>query len=89
MDRESSTTKKMGYPQLSRRVNNTSVFKGSQNVNLDMVKVGLAEVYHGQHAPGFDPDSYDQAEKEAKEAKQGMWVQGDKYVSPREWRRIN
>ena len=63
------------------------IFLDGKNINLEMVAAGFAEVYRGQHAPGFDPALYDQAEKEAKEAKQGMWVQGDKYVSPREWRR--
>jgi micrococcal nuclease len=63
------------------------IFVDGKNVNLEMVKMGFAEVYRGRHAPGFDPGPYDQAEKEAKEAKQGMWVQGDKYVSPRDWRR--
>jgi micrococcal nuclease len=65
------------------------IFIDGMNVNLEMVKAGLAEVYRGTHAPGFDPIPYDQAEKEAKDAKRGMWVQGDKYLSPREWRRIN
>ena len=65
------------------------IFLGSMNVNLEMVKVGLAEVYRGQHAKGFDPGPYMEAEKEAKNASKGMWVQGDKYVSPREWRKSN
>jgi micrococcal nuclease len=65
------------------------IFLDGKNVNLEMVKMGFAEVYRGRHAPGFDPSSYNQAEKEAMVAKRGMWVQGDKYLSPREWRRIN
>ena len=59
-----------------------------KNVNLEMVGVGLAEVYRGEHAPGFDPAPYQQAEKEARNARRGMWIQGDKYLSPREWRRM-
>jgi endonuclease YncB( thermonuclease family) len=38
-------------------------------------------------ATGFDSTPYWKAEQEAKAAKKGMWAQGDKYVSPREWRK--
>jgi endonuclease YncB( thermonuclease family) len=31
---------------------------------------------------------YRKAEEEAKAAKRGMWVLGEKYVSPRDWRRM-
>jgi endonuclease YncB( thermonuclease family) len=31
---------------------------------------------------------YWKAEEEARAAKREMWAQGDKYVSPREWRRV-
>jgi endonuclease YncB( thermonuclease family) len=34
------------------------VFLDAQNLNLEMVRAGLAEVYRGKHAPGFDPDPY-------------------------------
>jgi micrococcal nuclease len=63
------------------------IFLDGKNINLEMVRAGLAEIYRGRHAPGFDPSPYDQAEIEARDAKQGMWVQGDMYVSPGEWRR--
>jgi micrococcal nuclease len=58
-----------------------------KNVNIEMIKVGLAEVYRGKPASGLDMEPYWTAEGEAKAAKRGMWVQEDKYVSPREWRR--
>jgi micrococcal nuclease len=64
------------------------VFVDGRNINLEMVKAGLAEVYRGTPAPGQNLDPYWQAEKEARVAKRGMWVLGDKYVSPREWRRM-
>jgi endonuclease YncB( thermonuclease family) len=63
------------------------VFINGTNVNLEMVKTGLAEVYRGRHAKGFDPKIYQDAEAEAVKEKRGMWVQGDKYISPRDWRR--
>ena len=57
------------------------------NVNLEMVKEGLAEVYKGKPALGFDNRPYWDAEQEARKNKRGMWSQGDKYISPKEWRK--
>ena len=51
-----------------------------------MVKQGLAEVYRGKYPCGFDITPYRQAETEAFKAGRGMWSQGEKYVSPKEWR---
>jgi micrococcal nuclease len=65
------------------------VFLGGKNVNLEMVKAGYAEVYRGTPAAAFDSALYWKAEEDARAAKKGMWAQGDKYVSPREWRRGN
>jgi len=65
------------------------VYVNGINVNLEMVKAGLAEVYRGSPAPGFDNSPYWEAENEAHQANREMWVQGDKYVSPREWRKMN
>ena len=59
------------------------------NVNLEMVKGGLAEVYRGRPAKGFDNGPYQLAENEAKDAGKGMWSLGDKYISPREWRKMH
>jgi endonuclease YncB( thermonuclease family) len=65
------------------------VFVDGNNVNLEMVKAGLAEVYRGTPAPGQDVSPYWSAEEAAKKAGKGMWSLGDKYVSPREWRRTH
>ena len=64
------------------------VYCNGTNVNLEMVKAGSAEVYRGQPARGFDNAPYWKAEKKARKAGRGMWSLGDKYVSPREWRRM-
>jgi endonuclease YncB( thermonuclease family) len=64
------------------------VYIDGKNVNLEMVKEGLAEVYKGKPAPGFDNQPYWDAEQEARKEKRGMWSQGDEYISPREWREI-
>jgi endonuclease YncB( thermonuclease family) len=63
------------------------VFVGGKNVNLEMVRAGLAEVYRGTPAQGQDIGPYWEAEQEARREGRGMWVQGAKYLSPREWRR--
>ena len=65
------------------------VYCNGRNVNLDMVKAGLAEVYRGKPAPGFDNAPYEKAENEARMAGIGMWSLGDKYVSPSEWRKTH
>jgi micrococcal nuclease len=62
------------------------VYCNGTNVNLEMVKAGLAEVYRGSPAKGLDLNAYKKAEKEAREAGRGMWSLGDNYVSPKEWR---
>jgi endonuclease YncB( thermonuclease family) len=63
------------------------VFLNGTDINLEMVKAGLAEVYRGAPASGFKNEPYLKAEEEARRAGKGMWSLGDKYVSPRDWRR--
>jgi len=58
-----------------------------RNVNLEMLQAGLAEVYREKQAAGLNMHPYRQAEEEARKANKGMWVQGEEYVSPRDWRR--
>jgi micrococcal nuclease len=65
------------------------VFVDGNNVNLEMVRAGLAEVYRGKPAPGQDVSPYWDAEDEARKTGKGMWSLGEKYASPREWRRIH
>jgi len=65
------------------------MFVDAMNVNLKMVKEGLAEVYRGRPAKGFDNELYLKVEAEAREAKLNMWSLGEKYISPKEWRRMH
>ena len=65
------------------------IYLGNKNINLEMVRAGLAEAYRGKPPKGFDTALYLEAEKRAKEAKTGMWSLGDKYISPKEWRKMN
>jgi len=84
---KSVTVKSYGTDRYGRTLG--VVFVDGKNVNLEMVKVGLAEVYRGRPAPGLDIDPYWKAEAEAKNASVGMWSLGDKYMSPKEWRRLH
>jgi endonuclease YncB( thermonuclease family) len=59
-----------------------------RNINLEMLRAGLAEVYRGLAPKRFNLSPYWQAEKEAREAKMGMWSLGEKYISPKDWRRM-
>jgi micrococcal nuclease len=63
------------------------VFVDGKDANLEMIKAGLAEVYRGPPAKGLDLEPYWKAEEKARAELRGMWVQGDKYISPRDWRR--
>jgi endonuclease YncB( thermonuclease family) len=54
-----------------------------------MVKAGLAEIYRGRPAQGFENKPYQKAEAEAREAKLNMWSLGDKYISPKKWRKMH
>jgi len=65
------------------------IYLNGKNINLEMVKAGLAEVYRGRLPRGFDSTPYLRAEAKAKEAKKGMWSQGYKYISPKDWRKLH
>ena len=57
------------------------VFVEGRNVNLEMVKAGLAEVYRGAPALGLDLGLYRKAEEEARKARRGMWQLGDRQIA--------
>ena len=65
------------------------IFVDGKDINLEMVKVGLAEVYRGRPAEDLDLGPYWDAETVAKKTGIGMWSLVDKYISPKEWRRIH
>ena len=56
---------------------------------VQFLEAGLAEVYRGRAPHKFPLLPYWQAEKEAKDDKRGMWILGDKYVSPKDWRKMH
>ena len=65
------------------------VFVNTTNINLEMLRSGLAEVYKGKPAKGLDTKAYFQAQQAAKRSTKGMWSQGSAYKSPRQWRKEN
>ena len=65
------------------------VYLDGKNMNIEMLKADLAEVYRGLAPHKFDLIPYWQAEKEAEDAKKGMWSLEDKYMSPSDWRRMH
>ena len=65
--------------------NSSGLFSSSrQDINLEMVKQGYAEVLRGKQL--FDIRPYRKAEKRAKTKKLNIWSQED-YISPQEWRK--
>jgi endonuclease YncB( thermonuclease family) len=60
------------------------IYLDGQDINVEMVKQGYAEVYRGKNI--FDVRPFWEAEKEAKAKKLNIWSQ-ENYVSPREWRK--
>jgi endonuclease YncB( thermonuclease family) len=64
------------------------IYLDGKNINLEMIQEGLAEGYRGRPPHGFDPALYRNAEREARAAKRGMWSQGNKYISPKDWRKM-
>jgi len=63
------------------------IYIDDRNINLEMVKSGYAEVYSGNPPRGFFIKAYKDAEEWARSARQGIWSQGENYISPALWRK--
>jgi micrococcal nuclease len=63
------------------------IYIDDKNINLDILKTGYAEVYSGISPRGLYMDEYHKAEDWARSSGQGIWSQGEKYLSPAIWRR--
>lgn len=85
VDRKTVILKQYGTGGYNRVL--AEVHTAAANVNLEMIHLGLAEVYKGKTPDGFDKKTYLKAEKRAKNSGRGMWSQGESYKSPRQWRR--
>ena len=62
------------------------IFLKGRSINIEMVQAGLAEVYIEIPPKKLDLIRYLMVEKEAKDAKRGIWALGGQYVSPNLWR---
>lgn len=65
-----------------------SIFLDGESVNLKMVRAGLAEVNRGNSPSDLEFEPFVKAENEARSAKKGIWIKGDKYVSSKVWRKM-
>ena len=63
------------------------VFVNNKNINIEMIRAGLAEVYTGRRPKKLDSQIYLKEELRARRAQKGMWIQGSTYNSPRQWRK--
>lgn len=63
------------------------VFIQNENINIKMIKAGLAEVYTGRRPKLLDSEHYLDEQAAAKHAKIGIWTQGKFYKSPKIWRK--
>lgn len=62
------------------------IYVDGENINIEMVRQGLAEVYRGRPPEGLRLLEYRSAESRAREYGIGIWSQGSRYVSPVEWK---
>lgn len=79
------TVKSYGTGIYNRQL--AEVFADGINVNLAMLKAGMAERYRGQPVKGLDLDQYKDAEALAKRTYRGIWNLGGSYQSPKSWRK--
>jgi len=63
------------------------VFVNEKNINIEMIKAGLAEVYAGRRPKNIDSQLYLKEELKSQRSGKGMWTQGSSYKSPRQWRK--
>lgn len=75
-----------GYGYLKGDLMLGVIFLDGKNINLEMVRAGLAEVYLEEPPNELNLDPFFKAEGQSRAEKMGIWIQGDGYVSPRTWR---
>jgi micrococcal nuclease len=63
------------------------IFLGEMNINIELIRNGLAEVWREEPPPRLFIAPYIEAQEEAKKAGRGIWSLGDSYMSPRDWRK--
>ena len=78
--------KSYGIDRYGRTLGTVILFD-TTDAGLEMIKAGLAEVYRERSPAGVDLRPYMEAETEARKKGLGMWSLGEKYISPRDWKR--
>ncbi len=63
------------------------IYLDHKSINLLMIQSGMAEIYKGKKGNTKDLSFYYRTELEAQKTKTGIWSQGDKYRSPRLYRK--
>lgn len=79
------TLKSYGTGGYNRQL--AEVFINGRNLNIEMIKSGMAEVYKGRLPKTLKADEYVAAERSAKDRRLGIWSQGASYRSPKLWRK--
>lgn len=85
LDNRKVSIKSYGIGSYNRQL--AEVFVDGKNINIEMIKAGLAEVYKGRRSADLDSQVYLKAEAQARNSGKGMWQQGGFYKSPRQWRK--
>jgi endonuclease YncB( thermonuclease family) len=85
LDNRKVAIKSYGTGAYNRQL--AEVFVNNKNINIEMIKAGLAEVYTGRRPKKLDSQIYLKEELRARQAQKGMWIQGSSYKSPRQWRK--
>jgi micrococcal nuclease len=62
------------------------IFFEDKNINIQLLRVGCAEVYQGKPPKGLDDEPYLAAENSARGSRIGIWS-SQKYESPKEYRK--
>ena len=65
----------------------STMFIEGKDMNLAMIEAGLAEVYRGPESGNPYRPQCQAVEEAARLANKGMWVLGDRYESPRAYRK--
>ena len=85
VDNKKVAIKSYGTGAYNRQL--AEVFINEKNINIEMIKAGLAEVYAGKRPKNFDSQLYLKEELKSKRSGKGMWTLGSSYKSPRQWRK--
>ena len=64
------------------------IFVDGKNINLEIIRDGLAEVYQGKSPDALDLEPYRKLEAQARNDGRGIWSLGSNYTSPKAWRKM-